>query len=267
MSTSRTRAIASIFVRFVVSPATLFAAGEKGYWLDPSDLSTMWQDATGTIAAAVNQPVGRMLDKSGNGYVFTQATSASRPILRQDTAGFYYLEFDGVDDYLAATTNVDLSTTDKVSFFLAWTKFGETGTQRMFLGAGYGSGGGFGVFSESGSVGEPPSVAATGSSNGYVYFAPQGPGNVLVSANLDTAVAFPDEMAVRVNGAAGPLTRNAGALGTSNFGSFPQKIGCNHLAFAFAGGRLYGLVVRGALTTGNSQKGVENYLNARCGFY
>ncbi len=47
---------------------SLFSAGEQGVWYDPSDLSTMYQDAAGTISVtAVGQPVGLILDKSKNG--------------------------------------------------------------------------------------------------------------------------------------------------------------------------------------------------------
>lgn len=74
-------------------PATLFAAGEKGWWYDPSDLSTLYQDAAGTTpVTGVGQPVGRMNDKSGNGNYLVQLTDANRPILRQDAGGKYYLE-------------------------------------------------------------------------------------------------------------------------------------------------------------------------------
>jgi hypothetical protein len=68
-------------------------------WYDPSDLSSMYQDSAGTTPAAVDSPVGKILDKSGGGHHATQATSDSRPILRQ-SGGVYYLEFDGVDDSL-----------------------------------------------------------------------------------------------------------------------------------------------------------------------
>jgi hypothetical protein len=64
------------------SPASLFAAGEPGVWYDPSDFSTMFQDSAGTTpVTAVEQPVGRILDKSGRGNHATQSTSASRPVL------------------------------------------------------------------------------------------------------------------------------------------------------------------------------------------
>lgn len=47
------------------SIASLFAANEPGVWYDPSDLTTMFQDAAGTTpVTAVEQPVGLILDKS-----------------------------------------------------------------------------------------------------------------------------------------------------------------------------------------------------------
>ena len=43
----------------------LFANGEQGFFYDPNDLSTMFQDSVGTIpVTAAGQPVGLMLDKS-----------------------------------------------------------------------------------------------------------------------------------------------------------------------------------------------------------
>lgn len=62
--------------------ASLFASGEQGVWYDPSDLTTMFQDAAGTTpVTGVEQPVGRILDKSGRGNHATQTTTASRPVL------------------------------------------------------------------------------------------------------------------------------------------------------------------------------------------
>ena len=65
-----------------ISPASLFAAGEQGVWYDPSDMSTLFQDAAGTTpVTAVEQPVGLMLDKSGRGNHASQPTTTARPIL------------------------------------------------------------------------------------------------------------------------------------------------------------------------------------------
>ena len=59
----------------------LFGSGEQGALYDPSDLSTLFQDTAGTTpVTAVEQPVGRILDKSGRGNHATQATTTKRPV-------------------------------------------------------------------------------------------------------------------------------------------------------------------------------------------
>ncbi len=63
------------------SPSSLFASGEQGaaYWITP-DFFGLFQDAAGTTpVTAVEQPVGKILDRSGRGNHATQATAASRP--------------------------------------------------------------------------------------------------------------------------------------------------------------------------------------------
>lgn len=69
--------------RFNFNPLTYFLySGIDGAWFDPEDMSTMFQDAAGTIpVTALEQPVGRWLDKSGNGNHATQSITASRPTL------------------------------------------------------------------------------------------------------------------------------------------------------------------------------------------
>ncbi len=55
---------------------------DNGAWFDPEDLSTMFQDTAGTTqVTALEQPVGKWLDKSGNGNHATQSITASRPTL------------------------------------------------------------------------------------------------------------------------------------------------------------------------------------------
>ena len=81
-------------------PVDLFANSEQGAWYDPSDISTLFQDAAGTVpVTADGDPVGRMLDKSGNGNHASQTVSGSRPVYRTDGV-LHWLEFDGVDDVL-----------------------------------------------------------------------------------------------------------------------------------------------------------------------
>lgn len=91
----------------VFDPLTLFAQGQQGAWYDPSDLATLFQDAAGTIpVTADGDPVGLMLDKSGNGHHASQSTTAAKPVYRTDGM-LHWLEFDGVDDYMASPAVLD----------------------------------------------------------------------------------------------------------------------------------------------------------------
>jgi len=77
-STSRSR-----FFGLPFSPSVLFAAGEQGVWYDPSDFSTLFQNAAGTTpVTAVEQPVRLMLDKSGRGNHALAPNDSARPVLR-----------------------------------------------------------------------------------------------------------------------------------------------------------------------------------------
>ena len=78
---------------------SLFSGGAKGVLYDVSDMASMFQDDAGTVPAAVDSPVGRMLDRSGNGFHAVQATAAARPILRQ-SGGRSWLEFDGTSKFM-----------------------------------------------------------------------------------------------------------------------------------------------------------------------
>ena len=76
----------------------LFANNEQGFFYDPNDLSTMYQDAAGTTQVLLTgQPVGLIKDKSGNGLNATQVDSSKRPLLKSIP---YFLEYDNVDDVL-----------------------------------------------------------------------------------------------------------------------------------------------------------------------
>jgi len=85
------------------SPLSLFSNGEQGAWYDPSDLSTLFQDAAGTTpVTASGDPVGLFLDKSGNNNHAKQSISVKRPTYMTDGT-LHWLNFDGVDDVLVLT--------------------------------------------------------------------------------------------------------------------------------------------------------------------
>lgn len=59
----------------------LFANGEQGFWYDPNDMGTMFQDAAGTVpVTAVGQPVGLLLDKRKGSAVGVNLHTTATPI-------------------------------------------------------------------------------------------------------------------------------------------------------------------------------------------
>ena len=110
---------------FKSSIASLFSSSEKGFAYDFSDISTMFQDTSGTTPlTAVDQLVARVNDLSGNGNHLIQSTSGSRPILKQDAKG-YYLQFDGTNDFMQTSGTVNLSGLSLFTTFASLSKEGS----------------------------------------------------------------------------------------------------------------------------------------------
>lgn len=86
------------------TPAELFKNGEKGFWYDGSDYSTMFQNSTGTIpVTAAGQLVGLWKDKSGNNANISTSTAAASAITTT-VGSSMRVSFDGVDDLLTGTS-------------------------------------------------------------------------------------------------------------------------------------------------------------------
>jgi hypothetical protein len=81
-------------------PVDLFANSEQGAWYNPGDLSSLFQDSAGTVpVTADGDPVGLMLEKSGNINNGTQSISSQRPIYTS-ASGLDFLFFDELGGYL-----------------------------------------------------------------------------------------------------------------------------------------------------------------------
>jgi len=102
---------------------SLFSASEQGAFYVPKPIvngaQVLFQDSSGTVpVTADGDPVGKMLDQSGNNNHATQSVSGSRPVYRTDGV-LHWLEFDGVDDYLATSDSFTIVSTFSVVKFLS----------------------------------------------------------------------------------------------------------------------------------------------------
>lgn len=244
------------------SPKSLFTSGKQGAWYDPSDLSTMFQDSAGaTPVTAAGQPVGLLRDKSGRGNHAIQATAGSKPILRS-AGNLWYLEFDGVDDFLV-TTSVNFTATDKMSVFTGLRKLSDasvsivvelskdSNTQdgAFFLAAPVGGSTANIAFRSNGTIKPSSSIVKVDTLT-----------NAVVSALSDISAP---SLAMRVNGWIGPTIATTQGIG--NYGNYPLYIGRRGGTSLPFTGYLYGLIIRGALTDAAGITNTEKYLAAKSG--
>lgn len=252
------------------SPLTLFAASEKGVWYDPSDFSTLFQDSAGTTpVTAVGDPVGKILDKSGNGKHATQATAASRPILRHDGTN-YYLEFDGVDDSLA-TAAIDFSATQLLSFFAGIRKIGSSAASGVLteLTASSANLGSFSIFAPNSGTESYLFIANGGAGTGYIATTYTAPITNVIACNYNLA-ANSNELKVipRINGATpGTLTVAGGvpAGGAQTFANAAMYIGRRGGTTLPLNGRIYSLIVLGRTATALEIAAAESYAAGKSG--
>lgn len=121
-------------------PATLFAASEQGVWIDPSDLTTLFQDTAATTpVTADGQAVAYLQDKSGNANHITVSDVAKRPLYKTDGT-LHWLQMDGVDDVISSVFSIGgvfdycLSYVPSAQSFVAFHRIGGTGTAYVLSG-------------------------------------------------------------------------------------------------------------------------------------
>jgi hypothetical protein len=118
----------------------IFSSANLRAYYDPSDSATVFQDAAMTTPAGADDPVGAIMDKSGNGNHALQSTTSFRPV-RRLSGGLWHLEFDGLDDHLA-TSGAIVSISDGYFASTGTTIVGAAQAQSVFdadLSAGQGN--------------------------------------------------------------------------------------------------------------------------------
>lgn len=246
-------------------PMTLFAGGEQGAWYDPSDKSTLFQDAAGTIPVTKNgDPVGLIKDKSGNGNHATQILSAARPTYQTDGI-LHWLAFDGVDDFMSSVP-VNFSATEVASAFFARQVVAYSGATNFVFGDNVTSAGSFGEYQRNIYHGSPTvSLNGTVLTVAQVANASTALSNSVISMRLDLSLESPKQgIDFKVNGAY-PSIGYGGAASAKggNFGTHPIYIG------GISGGEsnmiFRGLVVVNYYSTIEQVSAIESYLAAKSG--
>lgn len=246
------------------SPSALFAAGEAGFWADVR-AENVWQDTARTSpVSAVGQAVASWGLRTATGIVYAeQATAGNRPLFQIDADGRGYLEFDGAtNNRWLQTAAVDFSGTDKVTVIAGVLKGSDAARATLveLTAAGVGR---FTI--------EAPSAA-------YPVYAFSSIGTTLAQATSGASFAAPntavltglgdisgDSALLRRNGT--QIAKSAGDQGTGNYSNAAVYIGRRSGTTLPFSGRIYGLIARGALTTGTQLSAAESWMNAKTGAY
>jgi hypothetical protein len=254
------------------TPASLFAGGAQGFWLDPYDLSMMFQSGTraapGTPVSADGQPVGLWLDKSGKQNDFQQATAGSRPIFHT-SSGLSWVEFDGVDDSMASPTG-DLSGSPKLAIMSAHLLSNTIAALISNQALVGGTAGAFGCLYQAAVGVNSPANATLGDgvviTSLYETTVTAPPRTVIQTWQLDFSGALnTDEIKIRRNGVDQTMSVNAaGPCSTVNFASSQLNLGQTGGGL-FLQGKVYGLVGLGAGATAAQIADTEAYLAAKSG--
>lgn len=242
------------------TPASLFAASEVGAWYDPSDLSTMFTTHNGLTPASVNGPVGRIEDKSGNGFHATQSSDAARPTLRQ-AGSLYYLEFDGTDDSLV--TSAVTPGTNKVQVFAGVRKLSGA-AQGMIAELGN-AGLNNGAFYLGSAILEATDYAFVSRGTAISGLYPTGFPAPITNVLTGLGDISGDSAILRANGAVAASNTIANQ-GDGNFGNYALYIGSRVGTSLRFNGRIYSMVVRfGANLDAADIASAESYVATKTG--
>ena len=251
----------------LIQPSLYFANAEKGAWFDANDITTLFQDAAGTTpVTAIGQPVGKWLDKSGNGNHATQSIAGQRPTYQQDTEGNYNVTFDGVNDQLV-TSPIDFTATDKMTVGIGLNVIGSASAAvALELGAD--------VNSINGSflIGAPSAIAdhslylrGTTTIRAAVNNITDGDDIIMglfdISQTTKETELIPRLNRVQISGS--NITWTGTDAGTGNFGNLPLYIGAKSGLGNPYNGKIYQIIVRGGAATSDQVRNLENWIDSK----
>lgn len=250
LASDATVVIAGVSASWSPSDETLLA------WMDSSDTSTTFQDTTANTAAGIGDPVRRINDKT-NGQNYQSSADDRRPIL---TAGG--LDFDGSNDALSGSANLDLTAYDQISLFIVIEADADGATQMVI---------------EHGAPSPPTFRIFRDSTNDYVAAAT---GSASINAN-QSARTSSTYAAVSLSAIVAtydiPLSQNSiyvdntgpdqssGSMGTGNFGSLVLQIGSRTNSSLRFNGRIAEFAIFAGIADATLRSNIDAYVTSKWG--
>ena len=251
----------------IFDPLSLFASGEKGVWFDPTDISTLFQDAAGTIpVTAYGQKVGKILDKSGNGNHATQSNATLQPTYQIDNEGNPNLTFSGSYTQLA-TRAIDFTATAQMMVGVGLNVVGSASAAvALELGSDVNSvNGSFLIGAPSATTDHSLYLRGTSTIRAAVNNVSDGDDIIIGLFDISQATKelelIPRLNRVQISGSG--ITWTGTTAGTGNFGNLPLFIGARSGGSLPYQGKIYQIIVRGALTNASDVSQTENLIDAK----
>ena len=242
-------------------PLDLFKDGKQGVWYDPSDTSTLFQDAAGTVPVTKDgDPVGLMKDKSGNGNHATQSVSTARPIYKTDNI-LHWLKFDGADDYMNIALSKALSSSGELTIAVGIKSSATSAAMIIEQGAYYGT---------------PNAFYLADTINSYEYL---GRGDRTgISADIcsvntglrntviisEQAINSGVEASLSVNNLA-PSLSSSTTFGGGGFGTHDIYIGSRSGNQLMYKGGIHSIVIVDSILSNDNKAALKNYLASKSG--
>jgi hypothetical protein len=189
---------------------------------------------------------------------YQRVTSSSN----YDTTGFFpYLRFDGADDSLYSAANINFSTSNEMTVFAGVAKLSDPAGGCI---AEFGSDlfAGSGIFILDGPISTDEYFwrsKGTGTSdvaiNSATYAAP------VLSALTALGKISTDVSILRINAA--QVGSSSSDQGSGNYANDTLNVGRRYNSYNAFNGRIYSLIVRGALTSGTTLTSTERWISQR----
>jgi len=235
------------------SPVSLFANGEAGdAWV--ADRDWCYTKSGGGVYERVTTSGDIMARWKGmaNGINADQDDVAKRPAYMEGS-GTAWGQYDGVNDGLS-TPNIDFTNTDKISVFTSSTTSVTNDRSLIELGGNYNSKDGLRV--------SMPSQGINSSASGVTGYKIIVSGGIsmntpyIVASNMTRGSTTPTGRLNRTQA----MTVSRDDILSGNYGNLYLSVGSREGTTLFHGGRIYGLVLRGALSNLTEIAATENYL-------
>lgn len=223
----------------------VWPTGRPGFWVAPWKTSNLWQtDDTSTPVTADGQSVGRLLDNSPNGHVFTQPLAA-KPTYRT-SGGLAWLNFNS--DALISTAAIDFSGYNAVTIIAGIEKLSDAAAGTIFnVGAVNTEAGAFEMAAPS-AISAPNyaiRVRGTVGTADYSVSTYTAPIRNEVTCVIDLTQASGSEASFTVDGAAPGSTAFANNAGDGPLANRVAAIGARAGTSIFLNGNIYELIVIG----------------------